>query len=363
MRDFATFLPRFWTTGPGMKFRGDQAAQVVASYLFTAPASNHIGIYYLPIGTIAHDCGISEEGASKALRRAIEGAFCSYDGASEHVFVHEAAQVQILERAERLKPADKRVAGVKKELLKYRESVHFLPFVEMYRGAFHLIEPEFQQAPSKPLARGILKETETETETNTDHETSRIRAREAQSGDEKSKEEKVTLEEFNASSPTFAPGAVQGPRDQQNGLSIQRQFKERFEAAVGAMWQSGSRYYTEFMEIERFCQSQAGMDGCSKAHVIETLLDNYFADDYARQRTYTPSLLVKNPAQYYKPPADPDAEVDEKVELTRELKGENDRLAFLDANGGEPGEIQKSKDRITRLTAMLKSIDEERAQG
>jgi len=132
MRDFATFLPRFWTTGPGKKFRGDPAAQLVTAYLFTAPGSNHIGIYYLPIGTIAHDTGLAHEEAEKGLRRGIEGGFCLYDDASETVFVVEMAQIQILERAEALKPTDNKVKGIHKEVHKYRESVLYPDFFNRY---------------------------------------------------------------------------------------------------------------------------------------------------------------------------------------------------------------------------------------
>ena len=177
MREFATFLPRFWVTGPGKKFRGDPAAQLVTAYLFTAPGSNHIGIYYLPVSTISHDTGLIEEGAWKGLQRAIEGGFCLYDETSEHVFVVEMAKIQILERAEALNPKDKKVKGIHKEVHKYRESVLYPEFFKRYRDAFYLEELEPLQGGLEAPPKGhFVKRQETG---NRNREGNYARAREA----------------------------------------------------------------------------------------------------------------------------------------------------------------------------------------
>ena len=88
MRDYAKVSPAFWMGETGRKLRGmGSEVQLVALYLLTSPSANMIGLYYLPIPVLCHETGMSREGASKALRRAFEGGFASYDEASETVWV------------------------------------------------------------------------------------------------------------------------------------------------------------------------------------------------------------------------------------------------------------------------------------
>jgi hypothetical protein len=178
MREFAIFSPKFWVSGPGKKFRGDPSSQIVASYLFTSPSSNHIGIYYLPIGVIAHDTGLPKEDAEKGLRRAIEGAFCHYDDPSETVFVVEMAQFQILERATTLKPADHKVKGIHKEVNKYRESPLYPKFFERYQDAFLLDELPPLLSPLEAPSKGRFFKRQ-ETGDRKQRRETRARAREA----------------------------------------------------------------------------------------------------------------------------------------------------------------------------------------
>jgi hypothetical protein len=99
MRDYAKVAPQFWTGETGKKIRAAGAETVVvALYLMTCPHANMIGLYYLPKMYIAHETGLGMEGASKGLTRAIEAGFCSYDEASEHVFVHAMARFQIADK-------------------------------------------------------------------------------------------------------------------------------------------------------------------------------------------------------------------------------------------------------------------------
>lgn len=153
MRDYAKVSPQFWTGATGKSLRGDPEAVIVAMYLMTSPHANMIGLYHLPILYIAHETGLSIEGASKGLRRCIEGGFCSYDEASEHVFVHEMARFQI---GEALDVKDKRCKGVDNELEKAPEGALQQAFREKYASAFHLAPskglPRGKQAPTKPRA-------------------------------------------------------------------------------------------------------------------------------------------------------------------------------------------------------------------
>lgn len=156
MREYAKFQPRYWTSGPGKKYRGDPDAQLVGAYLFTAPTSNMLGIFYLPKSTIAHDLGLSQEGASKALRTLSEGAFCSYDDETEMIWVHEMARIQVLDKEKPLKPKDKRVKGIRRELLKHQDCVHFQAFISRYRDDLLLENLDIKkqkQAPPEPLPK------------------------------------------------------------------------------------------------------------------------------------------------------------------------------------------------------------------
>lgn len=146
MRDYAKVSPRFWTGTTGRELRAKGAdCQLVALYLLTCPSSNMIGLYYLPIPTVAHETGMTLEGASKALRRVCDGVFAHYDEASETVWVVNMARDQI---GEQLKPTDKQAIGAARALEEHRSSSLALKFHAHYREAFHL-------PPSKAIASPI----------------------------------------------------------------------------------------------------------------------------------------------------------------------------------------------------------------
>ncbi|WP_368655418.1 hypothetical protein ABRY94_11845 [Castellaniella ginsengisoli] len=158
MRDYGKVSPQFWIGETGKKMRkAGPEAQVVALYLMTCPHSNMIGLYYLPIMYIGHETGLGIEGASKGLERAIEAGFCSYDEASEVVWVHEMAKFQI---GDHLSEGDKRCKGVQNEYDSVPENPYLERFFARYKGAFHMIKmrpTEHQstspiEAPSESLA-------------------------------------------------------------------------------------------------------------------------------------------------------------------------------------------------------------------
>lgn len=152
MRDYAKVTPAFWIGRTGKMFRGDAETQLLALYLMTSPHSNMIGVYHCPILYMAHETGMAVKGASKALQRLIEAGFCTYDEASELVFVHRMAAFQI---AELLKPGDNRIKGVIKDWENIPVSRMKRAFHAIYADAFHLPDwldsgPE-NEAPCKPL--------------------------------------------------------------------------------------------------------------------------------------------------------------------------------------------------------------------
>ena len=156
MRDYSQITPAFWTGATGKQIRAlGHEARCVATYLLSGPSANMIGLYYLPIATIAYECGSSLEGASKALRSLCEVGFCEYDEWAEVVWVVNMARVQI---GDTLKPNDKRVKGVERELDATPKSFLVSKFHDKYRACFGLGELKSHKplrspskAPSKPL--------------------------------------------------------------------------------------------------------------------------------------------------------------------------------------------------------------------
>jgi hypothetical protein len=149
MRDYSKVSPQFWIGATGKKLRTyGIEAQLVAMYLMTCSHANMIGMYYLPKIYIAHECGLDIEGASKGLLSAIEAGFCSYDEASEVVWVHEMATYQI---GEQLTEKDLRVKGVQNEYNAQPESPYLKPFFDKYNDKFLMSSCRGIEAPSKPL--------------------------------------------------------------------------------------------------------------------------------------------------------------------------------------------------------------------
>lgn len=150
MRDYSKVSPQFWIGATGKKLRAKGVeAQLVALYLMTCTHANMLGMYYLPKIYIAHECGLSLEGATKGLQGAIEAGFCSYDDPSEVVWVHEMAAYQI---GEQLSEKDLRVKGVQNEYNSQPESPYLKPFFDKYSHKFLMTNCRGAEAPSKPLA-------------------------------------------------------------------------------------------------------------------------------------------------------------------------------------------------------------------
>lgn len=149
MREYSKFSSLFWTGETGKKLRaGGGDAQRVAAYLFTCGSANWLGLYYLPLPILYHELNMTEEGASKALRRVSEADFAHYDPVSEHVWVPEMAFHQI---GDQLEPGDNRIKGIVKDLEPFRKTPFFNLFLDKYRTVFHLESVSPSEAPSEPL--------------------------------------------------------------------------------------------------------------------------------------------------------------------------------------------------------------------
>jgi hypothetical protein len=169
MREYGKVSPKFWIGSTGKKLRKQGLeTQIVALYLMTCVNSNMIGMYYVPIVTIAHETGLTFEGAMKGLQGAIEADFCAYDDEAEVVWVYEMAIYQI---AERLEERDLRSKGVQNEYDSIPESAFLLAFFEKYHVAFNMKSCRGIQAPSKPLlSQEHKQEHKQEQEQEQEHE-------------------------------------------------------------------------------------------------------------------------------------------------------------------------------------------------
>lgn len=108
----------FWTRGSGKALRGDAAAQVVALYLMTSPATSMVGIFHLALPTLCHETGLSLLGARKGLRRCSEEGIAHYDEAEELVFVPALAKHQV---GDTINPNDRnKIKGILNALLPYK---------------------------------------------------------------------------------------------------------------------------------------------------------------------------------------------------------------------------------------------------
>ena len=144
MRDYSVVTPAFWIGTTGKQLRGNIEAQLLAVYLMTSPHSTMTGVFHCPILYMAHETGLSLEGASKALASLCEAGFCEYEDALETVFVYRMASFQI---GQSLKPGDNRIKGVEKDVEKMASPSQKAKFLKLYSEAFSLSP---LKAPPKP---------------------------------------------------------------------------------------------------------------------------------------------------------------------------------------------------------------------
>lgn len=158
-QQYARVAPEFWTGDTGRQLRKiGRDAQVVALYLITGPTANPIGLYYLPIPTLCHETGLTEQEARKSLASLSDAAFAYYDDPSESVFVVEMARYQITDD---MKLHDKRHKWIVGEAEKIRKSPHYSRWHERYKDAFSLHEASPLQAPTKPTPTSTPTSTPT----------------------------------------------------------------------------------------------------------------------------------------------------------------------------------------------------------
>jgi len=167
MENYGAVNHRFWTGGTGRRLRTDKnglEAQLVGCYLITCAHRNALGLYYLPGILISHETALDEEGASKGLQSLLEGGFCSYDEASETVWVHEMARYQI---GERIKPGDNRVKWINRLYDGLHDNPYLAEFFDKYGEAFHIERPRRPKGLQSPFKAPPKPDTDTDTVTDT----------------------------------------------------------------------------------------------------------------------------------------------------------------------------------------------------
>lgn len=141
MREYSKISPTFWIGETGKQIRdlvrggANPGLWTVANYLITGPHSHMLGIYYLPITYIAHDTGLTLEGASEGLRRLSDAGFCRYDPKTEMVWVVEMARFQVGQ----LQPGDNRCKDCQKAFDSLHHKCSFLSdFYVKYKDVLRL---------------------------------------------------------------------------------------------------------------------------------------------------------------------------------------------------------------------------------
>jgi hypothetical protein len=149
MRDYGKVFPTFWIgkTGKEIKNLGREA-QLTALYLLTCPHATMIGIYYLPLNFLSHETDIPLKGALKALQSIEKINFCTYDLASEYIWVHNMAFYQI---GGPLKQHDNRVKCINDIFAKLPNLPFLSRFYEKYKDLFCLESTRPLEAPLNPL--------------------------------------------------------------------------------------------------------------------------------------------------------------------------------------------------------------------
>lgn len=148
MRDYGKIATTWWTRGPGKALRGDADAQLVAVYLCSCPSSTMLGLFYLPLPTVAHETGLPLDDVRAALTRLATLDIAHYDEAAELVWIPGLAVTEI---GEDLAQGDNRIKGLQKALAQLGAHRFRDAFFERYAVAFNLVVPPPCALPSKAL--------------------------------------------------------------------------------------------------------------------------------------------------------------------------------------------------------------------
>jgi hypothetical protein len=135
MRDYAKIKPRFWTHGDGKALRGDDAARVLVTYLFSCPNSNMVGLYYIALPQMLGELGWDEDKLRENLAKPTVMALARYDFDEDLAYLPSGSHYQV---SETLKPGDNNRKACVREVLPYADHPFAKDWVERYEDAYHL---------------------------------------------------------------------------------------------------------------------------------------------------------------------------------------------------------------------------------
>lgn len=142
MRNHSLFSPTYWTGDTGRAIRSmkrngetDHLTGKIGSYVMTAPGMSMIGLYYLPLPTLAHDMGCSTEEARESITRLEGVGFVQYDHDRSVIWVRNMARHQL---GAALKPRDTKVVTVRRLWEPFAKTPLGVAFHRAYSSAYHM---------------------------------------------------------------------------------------------------------------------------------------------------------------------------------------------------------------------------------
>ena len=132
----------FWDgpTGRAIKRRGGGDAQLIGSYLMTAPGANMLGLFFLPLDAIHDHVAITRLRLARAFDVLEAEDFAHYDTVTQFVWVVEMARFRcaIKPGQTELDVKDHRVVGVNRLYKKLPNNPFLEPLYQKYRRMLRL---------------------------------------------------------------------------------------------------------------------------------------------------------------------------------------------------------------------------------
>lgn len=314
MRDHAKLRPQFWIRGTGKALRGDREAREMAIYLMSAPTSNMLGLYYLPLATLAHELDYPDDDAVLApLTRLIERGFCAYDRESEYVWVINGAREQI---EEQLKRGDKRIKGIRTELRKHAKCPFHDDFVAHYRDAFCL-GPDNEPSPgarangsggddlegaSKGHRRGSEAQSDTAVSPSKPGAGAGAGTRAGAGADEGAGAPDEQSDRLTVRSDAPSVEREDGEPEPPDWRNARELVRKRFHAAYREARGDDPTWPKPNLVAAGTVAAWLEQRDGDPERILAATLTNFFADEYAKACAFPIELLAKSPGKFWKPP-------------------------------------------------------------
>lgn len=129
--------------------------------------------------------------------------------------------------------------------------------------------------------------------------------------------ERQELRSLGCEQPAKAqPPSDWKPTDEITWQQLSGAFARRYQAARGLAWTSGP-HVQSLIDVADALNIQPG----DRKQHAKTVLDNFFADDFAKKAGFPPGLLAKQFGRYLKPPEE-DGKVDRTVQALKAQEAE-----------------------------------------